>query len=396
MAGPNSASTSSARRRRRARALATATGLLLGAGCVPPDSDPAAAADAARTLVVINDESEDSRLVGAYYAQRRGIPFANVVRVHLRPVDEVDATVFYDDLLVPVRHAIQTSLTPIDFVVLTKGVPLRIGGRRGYSVDGQLVQLDSITAPPVEPITMTDVRPTPNPYFASAAPFTSARYGMYLVTRLDCYEVQQCHALVDHALAAVPERGLFFLNASLDFSAGYIELQRNLFDAHLLLETRGFTSRLAAPGVFEAPAEQLMGYASWGSNDARFDRDAWLRLRFLPGAIAETYVSTSARTFSRSITGQSLIADLVEGGVTGVKGYVSEPYGSALARVPILFDRYTRGFTLAESFYAASPVIRWKDVVIGDPLCRPYPPAPRAPDSRAGLAPSKPLEIRRQ
>ena len=103
MAGPNSASTSSARRRRRARALAAATGLLLGAGCVPPDSDPATAADAARTLVVINDESEDSRLVGAYYAQRRGIPFANVVRVHLRPVDEVDATVFYDDLLVPVR-----------------------------------------------------------------------------------------------------------------------------------------------------------------------------------------------------------------------------------------------------------------------------------------------------
>jgi hypothetical protein len=27
---------------------------------------------------------------------------------------------------------------------------------------------------------------------------------------------------------------------------------------------------------------------------------------------------------------------------------------------------------LAEAFYAASPVIRWKDVVIGDPLCRPY------------------------
>jgi len=27
---------------------------------------------------------------------------------------------------------------------------------------------------------------------------------------------------------------------------------------------------------------------------------------------------------------------------------------------------------LAESFYAASLVAKWKDVVIGDPLCRPY------------------------
>ncbi|MBI2796838.1 MAG: TIGR03790 family protein [Gemmatimonadetes bacterium] len=359
-------------------ALLAAAAPPLAAGCGPAGADTAGTADAARTLVVINDESEESRLVGAYYAQRRGIPYANVVRVRVAPGDEVDATDFYDDLLVPVRNAIRTSLTPIDFIVLTKGVPLRIGGRRGYSVDGQLVQLDSIHAPPVEPPTMTDALPTPNPYFAASTPFTSARYGMYLVTRLDCYEVTHCRALVDRSLAALPERGLFFINPSLDARPGYIELQRNLLDAHVLLETRGFTSRLASPGMFEAPVEQLEGYASWGSNDARFDRDAWLRLRFRAGAIAETYVSTSARTFSRSLAGQSLVADLVESGVTGVKGYVSEPYGYALARVPILFDRYTRGFTLAESFYAASPVIRWKDVVIGDPLCRPFAPAPRA------------------
>ena len=376
MAGLSSASTLSARGSRRARA-GGACALALLAGCVPAGvtADVRAAADAARTLVVVNEESEDSRLLGAYYAQRRALPFANIVRVRLPVTDEIDATTFYDDLLVPLRAAIRTSLTRIDFVVLTKGIPLRLGGWRGFSVDGQLVQLDSITTPPVEAPTMTDVRPTLNPYFASREPFSSARFGMYLVTRLDCYELRQCRALVDRAQAALPERGLFFINPSLDDRPGYVELQRGLLDAHVVLETRGFNSRLAAPGVFEAPAERLAGYASWGSNDGRFDRDAWLRLRFHPGAIAETYVSTSARTFSRQLTGQSLVADLVEEGVTGVKGYVSEPYGYALARAPILFDRYTRGFTLAESFYAASPMIRWKDVVIGDPLCRPYAPA---------------------
>ena len=30
------------------------------------------------------------------------------------------------------------------------------------------------------------------------------------------------------------------------------------------------------------------------------------------------------------------------------------------------------GYTLAESFYAASHFVGWEDVVIGDPLCSPY------------------------
>jgi hypothetical protein len=55
-----------------------------------------------------------------------------------------------------------------------------------------------------------------------------------------------------------------------------------------------------------------------------------------------------------------------------VKGYVSEPYIFALAHPQVLWDRYTSGYDLAESFYMASAVLGWKDVVIGDPLCRPY------------------------
>jgi uncharacterized protein (TIGR03790 family) len=115
-----------------------------------------------------------------------------------------------------------------------------------------------------------------------------------------------------------------------------------------------------------------MGYASWGSNDNRFSLSTYQKLRFKAGAIAETFVSTSGRTFERTSGGQSLIADLISQGVTGVKGYVSEPYTFALCRTQILFDRYTKGACLAEAFYAASPLMKWKDIVIGDPLCRPF------------------------
>ena len=99
----------------------------------------------------------------------------------------------------------------------------------------------------------------------------------------------------------------------------------------------------------------------------------------MPGALAETVVSTSGRTFSDpKAPGQSLIADLIAAGVTGCKGYVSEPYVDSIARANLLFDRYTMGYTLAESFYAASQYIYWKDVVIGDPICAPYSLAPLA------------------
>jgi uncharacterized protein (TIGR03790 family) len=70
--------------------------------------------------------------------------------------------------------------------------------------------------------------------------------------------------------------------------------------------------------------------------------------------------------------GQSVITDLIDSGVTGVAGYVSEPYTFALVRPHFLFDRYTAGFNLAESFYSAKLVLRWKGLVIGDPLCAPY------------------------
>jgi hypothetical protein len=54
------------------------------------------------------------------------------------------------------------------------------------------------------------------------------------------------------------------------------------------------------------------------------------------------------------------------------KGYVDEPLLQANASPTIVMDRYTSGYTMAESFYAASHFVGWEDVVIGDPLCSPY------------------------
>ena len=93
--------------------------------------------------------------------------------------------------------------------------------------------------------------------------------------------------------------------------------------------------------------------------------------------MCDTAVSTSARTFLKTQGGQSLITDLVAQGVTGVKGYTDEPLLQAIASPSVMFGRYTSGATLAESFYAASRLVGWEDIVIGDPLCRAYVAAPK-------------------
>jgi hypothetical protein len=79
------------------------------------------------------------------------------------------------------------------------------------------------------------------------------------------------------------------------------------------------------------------------------------------------FVSTSAITFANVPGAQTLIAELVAEGASGVIGYTDEPYATSIAQPHILFNRYTSGFNMAESFFASMPYIAWRQVVVGDP-----------------------------
>jgi hypothetical protein len=140
------------------------------------------------------------------------------------------------------------------------------------------------------------------------------------------------------------------------------------------LQTRGQTVILDTTTTYLTYQSNVLGYVSWGSNDRNqqnYTTNAIPFNTFMAGAIAETYVSTSGRSFSVPPSyGQSLIADLIAEGVTAVKGYTYEPYSSAMADVNILFPMYVDGFTVAEAYYSASYYLSWMDIVIGDPKFR--------------------------
>ena len=343
--------------------------------------DPKLSPEACRhVLVVVNRNDSDGRKVGQYYCQRRKIPKGNAIMVDVANLESISETDYRLRIEDPVRAAIKRSKTRIDYVLLTKGVPIRIGDGNGYSVDGHLatMYLNITPLPPTidgKEQSGLDVafKQTLNPYFNAQERFSRDKFNMLLVTRLDGYVYQDLKALVDHSMAAKPHRGPFFFDKATNRNGkGYGDLNRGLDTVHNILKSKGMQSTVDQSADFIAPGKPLAGYASWGSNDGKFDARAYHRLRFLPGAIGETFVSTSGRTFLPTTGGQSLVADLIAQGITGIKGYVSEPYVFALARPEVLMDHYTSGFNLAESFYAASQVVKWKDVVIGDPLCNPY------------------------
>jgi uncharacterized protein (TIGR03790 family) len=363
-------------------AMLAAACLLAGCTRARPTAKRAPATPAERVLVVMNGRSAAGDSVARHYMRRRGIDRSHLVRVDVPDADEIGDGDFREKILEPVRRAIDSLPVRIDFVVLTTGVPLRIGGH-GYSVDAHLAGM-RLPIPPMVEFDTAWLGRYHNPYYGAREPFSSERFAMYLVTRLDCERLADCIALVDRSLDARPARGPFFFDAMpfAGIKSGYEAMNATLVAAAQRLGGAGLDAVLDTSPRFVAPPVPLMGYASWGSNDAAFDAAAYRALRFLPGAIAETFVSTSARTFRPVTDGQSRIADLVAQGVTGVKGYVSEPYTVALADPAMVFTRYLSGFTLAESFYAGSRMVLWKDVVIGDPLCAPYArPAGAAPDA---------------
>ena len=336
-----------------------------------------------RVAIVVNSTNTDSVRIGQYYATKRKIPTANIIRISTTHGEEISPDAYDLEIEAPVRNAL-SKLPGIDFIVLTKGTPIRIGDQGGYSVDGELAAMNLKTRqikqkvgqfmPDEQDMDMA-VREARSPYFASSERFSSKKFGgMYLVTRLIGYTVQDCLKLVDNSLNASASKGPFLLDSQPAYGpgTGYYPMEQSMTRANQSLPLKGLDVYYEQTENFSDGREPLMGYISWGSNDKSFDAAAYHRLRFKPGAIAETYVSTSARTFGSNRAGQSLIGDLIQQGVTGAKGYVSEPFTFALCPGEILFDRYYGGFNLAEAFYAASPMVKWKDMVIGDPLCRPF------------------------
>ena len=337
-------------------------------------------------VVVINDASPASQKVGEYYARKRSLPSSHVIRVRTSTDETVERAVYAATIEQPIGAALtRASLQDrVLYVVLTKGIPLRIAaGRSGgsaASVDSELTLLyRRLTGAAVPAEGRID-----NPYFLGKQPpagvppsFTHRRFDIYLVTRLDAFTVGEVIALIDRGSApgrdgkiVLDQQDRLTSRTGEDWLAETAQrLTAQGQGGRVMLETTPKEARGIRP---------VLGYYSWGSSDPR-NRVRKVDMGFVPGSLAATFVGSGARTFREPPADwvptqdtESLVADLIREGATGVAGYIADPSFRGFVHPQILFPLYLAGATLAEAYYAALPDLRWRAVIVGDPLCAPF------------------------
>lgn len=357
----------------------------LPAFCQSPDN----------VLLVLNEASSVSLEVGQYYIQKRGIPPANVLRINAKSEDSISRDNFTRQIENPIAAFLARSSFQdrILYLVLTKGIPLRVEGTSGP--DGTVASVDSeltLLYRKMVGQTVTPAGRIANPYFLRDAPITQARaftheaQDIFLVSRLDGYTSADIRALIDRGCAPA-QKGKILLDQKEPLQAKGNDWLRSAAD---ILKSMGFGDRvvLESSSAVMAGEKQVLGYCSWGSNDPAIRRRHF-DFEFVPGALAAMFVSSDGRTFQEppvswnigtwedkasyfSGSPQSLAGDLIRDGVTGIAAHVSEPYLEATVRPEVLFPAYLSGFNLIESYYLAIPYLSWQTVVIGDPLCGPF------------------------
>ncbi len=353
--------------------------------CTLSASAAAWAQTPAQVLVVTNKRSANSVAIGQYYMSKRSIPAGNLCIIDVPVLDDISRAFYESDVEAPIRKFLERNkLTEsILYIVTTQGVPLRVaGGGDKYldtsaSVDSELTllyqKIHGTTIPLPGPIT--------NPFFQKRdAPFRHPQIPMYMVTRLAGYDMNDMRGLVDRALVA-RNIGKFVIDLRADDSTpgnGWLRAA-----AFLLPKQRVILDETAKvlTGI-----QDVIGYASWGSND-HDHRQRFLNFHWLPGAIATEYVSTDGRTFKRPPdqwkigtwaekstwffeSPQSMTADYIHEGASAATGQVYEPYLAFCPRPDFVLPAWLEGRNLAESSYMGIPGLSWMNVVIGDPLMR--------------------------
>ena len=340
---------------------------------------------AAEVVVVVNDSSALSRTVGEYYARARAIPARQICRVRTAEKEEIDRAAYESGIERPIAEWLMRNgmVDKALILVTTAGLPLKIRGEGGLrstaaSVDSELAVLYMKLKGTKIPL----AGPRANPYYASRRKrFTHPEVPIYMVARLAGYRFEDIRALIDRGLRA-ENRGVVVLDTKGgEWEGGDDWLRRaarKLPPGRVVLDE---SSRVVS-GL-----KDVIGYASWGSNDPN-RKTRTVSMAWLPGAVVTEYVSTNARTFAEPPADwnigrwgfpagfwrgspQSLTADWIRAGATASTGHVYEPYLAQTPRPEELFLAYVvEGRTLAESYYRALPAVSWMNVLAGDPLCR--------------------------
>jgi uncharacterized protein (TIGR03790 family) len=305
-----------------------------------------------------HDGVNDSEEVARYYAEKRQVPAAQIIRLPLKR--DIYAIDYARDIGIPLREFLLSGnlAGKVTMLVPCFGMPTWSGG----------LALDSRLSDLFDRYIVGRKMGTPNPYFDTNRHFDGTD-GVYLVTRLDGPTVEIAKALVDKAL---------FAGQRVSASSGKVGLggrgTKELGDVSIRKTAEfgrwlGLDVTLKDPGTY---AEHELGpdvfwYFAWyhGYIDP-------VQGRWPTGAVAAHLTSYSFSGIREPDPAKkSWVQGLLEKGITATFGSVVEPYQQGFTRAEIFFSHFWPGdYTFAESFFMATPTVQWAMSAVGDPLFR--------------------------
>lgn len=367
--------------------------------------------DTTSVAVIYNINSQVSTEIANYYASKRNIPSFYLLGINCVTDEVIDRDYYNQYIRDVVRYQIESRglKNKIRYLVTTKGMPLKIKSTPdqcqtvqpgGGSIESFLCllfdDLDDYCGGLVENLYYKD-----NAVFNSFefdykkyCPDTMTAKISYLSSRLDAYTIEDVKSMID--------RGL-----SVDLSlTGKIILDRDpsisydrMIEANNNLTNLGYASNL----VFDNSSlnitsvgsnQKAIGYCGNGSHASVNPFMGWdpsigylggANFLWENGAAFSTYESFNANSFYYQDNGcdfggengqllghvarQNLIADFIQDGGTVAVGNVYEPSAHNILDESIFFARYLEGHYFIDAAYMSLPLLRFQNVVIGDPLC---------------------------
>lgn len=359
-------------------------------------STPADLAQA--TIVIYNRAAPESAGLARFYAQARHIPNDHIVGLDCSTEEEISRKEYDETIAEPLRRifgerqwwTLRTdadkhpvvSTSRITFVALIRGMPMKIratvdypgdrvennqvGGQNQAAVDSELSLLGLFS----KQISGA----ANNPYFQSYRSIAELGVAnILLVGRLDAPTAGIVKRMITDAVE-IEKSGLWgraYVDGADHTSGGLAEGDEWLHAVTKDLRQAGIpvtfdTSSELFPSGF--PMNDCALYYGWyaGGISGPFQDPGFA---FARGAVAVHIHSYSANTL-RSDAGW--VAPLLAKGAAASLGNVYEPYLQLTAHLDIFNDRLLHGFTLAESAYMSTRVLSWMNIVVGDPLYRPF------------------------
>jgi uncharacterized protein (TIGR03790 family) len=327
-------------------------------GCAVAAGGPSAGLRPTDLALIVNTADPLSVAIGAYYAQKRRIPKANIAQVRFDPLR--------DDIPIPEFEALKSSIdrrlsAQLQAYVLTWARPYRVGCK---SITSAFAFGSKASCSSPGRCNAT----TPNPYFNTVGK-RPLELNMRLAMSLAALDLSHAKALIDRGEQSdgTAPRGTAYLITTTDVQRN-VRLAEYPLAADLAARDRLSVTRGLVPTTTPNAMFYFVGAATVPNVE---------RTQFLPGAVADHLTS-----FGGMLTDSPQMSSLrwLEAGATGSYGAVVEPcnFIGKFPHVAVLMGHYLGGETLIEAYWH-SVQMPDEGIFIGEPLAAPFRTAETTP-----------------